>query len=83
MPVDSLGVKAVDDYTLEVTLEAPTAYFLDLVAFPTFYPVRKDIVDQYGDSWSLKAETYIGNGPFVTTEINQDESIIMVKNTNY
>lgn len=83
MPVDSLGVKAIDDYTLEVTLEAPTAYFLDLTAFTTFYPVRKDIIEQYGDAWSLKAETYIGNGPFMAKEINQDESIIMVKNTNY
>ena len=83
MPVDSLGIKAIDDYTLEVILEAPTAYFLDLVAFTTFYPVRKDIIDQYGDTWSLNAATYIGNGPFVAKEINQDESIIMVKNTNY
>ena len=83
IPVDSLGIKAIDDYTLEVTLEAPTAYFLDLVAFTTFYPVRKDIIEKYGDSWSLNVESYIGNGPFVTTEINQDESIIMVKNTNY
>ncbi|WP_295162966.1 peptide ABC transporter substrate-binding protein [uncultured Brachyspira sp.] len=83
MPVDSLGVKAADDYTLEVILEAPTAYFLDLVAFTTFYPIRKDIIDKYGDTWSLKAETYIGNGPFKALEINQDESIIMVKNTNY
>lgn len=60
MPVDSLGVKAIDDHTLEVTLEAPTAYFLDLAAFTTFYPVRKDIIEQYGDTWSLNAETYIG-----------------------
>ncbi|WP_295157715.1 peptide ABC transporter substrate-binding protein [uncultured Brachyspira sp.] len=83
MPVDSLGIKALDDYTLEVILEAPTAYFLDLAAFTTFYPVRKDIVDEYGDSWSLNANTYIGNGPFRVIEINQDESIIMIKNTNY
>ena len=83
LPVESLGIKAIDDYTLEVVLEAPTAYFLDLVAFPTFYPVRRDIIEQFGDTWSLNPETYIGNGPFVTSEINQDESIIMVKNTNY
>lgn len=83
LPIESLGIKALDDYTLEVVLEAPTAYFLDLAAFPTFYPVRRDIVEQYGDAWSLNAETYIGNGPFATIEINPDESIIMVKNTNY
>ena len=83
LPVESLGINAIDDYTLEVVLEAPTAYFLDLVAFPTFYPVRRDIIEEYGDNWSLNPQTYIGNGPFVTSEINQDESIIMIKNTNY
>ena len=83
LPVESLGIKAIDDYTLEVILEAPTAYFLDLVAFPTFYPVRRDIIEEFGDAWSLNAKTYIGNGPFITSEINQDESIIMIKNTNY
>ena len=83
LPLESLGIKAIDDYTLEVILEAPTAYFLDLTAFPTFYPIRKDIIEQYGNTWSLNPETYIGNGPFVATEINQDESIIMIKNTNY
>ena len=83
LPLESLGIKAIDDYTLEVILEAPTAYFLDLTAFPTFYPIRKDIIEQYGNTWSLNPETYIGNGPFITSEINQDESIIMIKNTNY
>ena len=57
LPVESLGIKAIDDYTLEVVLEAPTAYFLDLVAFPTFYPVRRDIIEEYGDTWSLNPET--------------------------
>lgn len=59
MPVDSLGVKALDDHTLVVELEAPTAYFLEVAAFPTFAPLRKDIIEQYGDSWTLKPETYI------------------------
>lgn len=83
MPVDSLGVKALDDHTLVVELEAPTAYFLEVAAFPTFAPLRKDIIEQYGDSWTLKPETYIGNGPYVMSERNIDENIIMVKNPNY
>ncbi len=83
MPVDSLGVKALDDHTLVVELEAPTAYFLEVAAFPTFSPLRKDIIEQYGDSWTLKPETYIGNGPYVMSERNIDENIIMVKNPNY
>ncbi|MBW5409561.1 peptide ABC transporter substrate-binding protein, partial [Brachyspira hampsonii] len=83
MPVDSLGVKAIDDHTLVVELEAPTAYFLEVAAFPTFAPLRKDIIEQYGDNWTLKPETYIGNGPYVMSERNIDENIIMVKNPNY
>ena len=83
MPVDSLGVKALDDHTLVVELEAPTAYFLEVAAFPTFAPLRKDIIEQYGDSWTLKPETYIGNGPYIMSERNIDKNIIMVKNPNY
>ena len=83
MPKESLGIKAIDDYTLEVTLEAPTAYFLELLSFPTFYPLRKDIIEQYGDKWTLNADTYVGNGAFKLIERNRDESLVMVKNTNY
>ncbi|KLI38690.1 peptide ABC transporter substrate-binding protein [Brachyspira hyodysenteriae] len=83
MPKESLGIKAIDDYTLEVQLEAPTAYFLELLTFPTFYPLRKDIIEQYGDEWTLNADTYIGNGAFKLIERNRDESLVMVKNTNY
>ena len=83
MPVDTLGIKAIDDHTLVVELEAPTAYFLEVIAFPTFAPLRKDIIDQYGDKWTLSPDTYIGNGPYIMSERNIDENIIMVKNTNY
>lgn len=82
-PTSELGVKALDDYTLEVTLDSPTGYFLDILTYPIFSPVRKDIVEKNGDKWTLKPETYIGNGPFVMTERAQDSKIVMVKNTNY
>ena len=81
--LDALGIRAIDDYTLEVILEKPTAYYLELTAFPTFYPVREDIIEQYGNQWTMKPETYIGNGPYVMKERNIDSDIIMVKNTNY
>ena len=83
LPVESLGIKAVDDHTLVVELEAPTAYFLEVIAFPTFAPLRKDIIEKYGDKWTLSPETYIGNGPYVMAERNIDENIIMVKNDKY
>ncbi len=60
MALDTLGIKAIDDYTLEVTLEKPTAYFLELTAFPTFYPVKKYIIEQYGEAWTMNPESYIG-----------------------
>ena len=83
LSVEELGVKAIDDYTLEITLEAPTGYFLDILTYPIFSPVRKDIIEKYGDKWSLSPESYIGNGTFIMTERNPDEKIVVVKNTNY
>ena len=81
--IEELGVKAIDDYTFEVELNSPTAYFLELAAYPPFYPVREDIINKYGDEWTLKPESYIGNGAFKMTEINFDKSIILERNTNY
>ena len=83
MPMSELGVKAIDDKTLEVTLEAPTPYFLELMAYAVYYPLRKDIVEGNADKWSLKPETYIGNGPYKLVERKLDEKLIMAKNENY
>ena len=83
LPLEQLGVKAIDDASLEIALEAPTGYFLDILTYPIFAPVRKDIIEKYGDEWSLNPESYIGNGAFIMTERNPDEKIVMIKNTNY
>lgn len=83
MDKSNLGVKALDEKTLEVTLKAPTAYFLELTAFPTLFPVRKDIVEANPDSWTRDASTYIGNGPFIMKERRIDDRLILEKNTNY
>lgn len=83
MPVESLGVKAIDDNTLEVTLEAPTPYFDQLMAYPVYFPLRRDIVEANPDTWTMSADTYIGNGPFKMTEREIDSRIVMEVNTNY
>lgn len=83
MPVESLGVKAIDDNTLEVTLEAPTPYFDQLMAYPVYFPLRKDIIEANPDTWTMSADTYIGNGPFKMTEREIDSKIVMEVNTNY
>ena len=78
-----VGVKALNRTTLQVTLEAPTPYFIDLTNFPTYFPVRKDIVQKYGDKWATDPKTYIGNGPFKMTKWVHNSYIELEKNNNY
>ena len=77
-----LGVKAIDDRTLQVTLENATPYFLSLTAFPAYFPLREDIVKD-NSSWAIDAKTYIGNGPFKIKTWNPKENIVLVPNDNY
>jgi oligopeptide transport system substrate-binding protein len=81
--VEDLGVKAIDDKTLEVTLEGPCAYFLQLTSFPTLYPLREDIITANPEGWTQDPKTYIGNGPFKMKEWVHDSNITLVKNENY
>ncbi|VBB08986.1 Hypothetical protein LUCI_4272 [Lucifera butyrica] len=81
--VDQVGVKALDDHTLEVTLEKPTAYFLSLVAFHAFYPVPPKTVAASPDKWSTEAKTLIGNGPFKITNWVHSGQLVFVKNDQY
>lgn len=78
----NVAVKAVNDKTLEVTLVAPTPYFLGLTAFPTLMPVSKKVAEKTAD-WHAKADTYVSNGPFKLTEWKRKDSLTMVKNTAY
>ena len=80
---DQVGVKAIDDQTLEVKLAAPTPYFLELCAFYTYYPVNAKLQEEKGADWSHDGSTFVSNGPFVVTEWNHDESVVTVKNDNY
>ena len=78
-----LGVEAIDDYTLEIILDMPLTYFLEILSYPTFYPLREDIIKQYENDWTEKAETFIGNGPFKVVERKINNVIIMEKNEFY
>lgn len=62
-----LGVKALDDKTLEITLEAATPYFLQALTHYTAYPIRKDLIEQFGDQWT-QPENFVGNGPYKLVE---------------
>ncbi|MDE5977327.1 MAG: peptide ABC transporter substrate-binding protein, partial [Turicibacter sp.] len=82
--IDKLGFKALDDYTLEVTLETPTPYFLSLMAFPSFYPVNEAFVNEVTvDKFGTSVDTFIYNGPFLFTEWKISKSHYWTKNELY
>ncbi|WP_459129579.1 peptide ABC transporter substrate-binding protein [Guggenheimella bovis] len=81
--VEGVGVKAIDDKTLEVKLIAPTPYFLSLTAFPTYFPVREDIVSANPEKWSLDPKTHVSNGPFKLDEWAHNDVLRIVKNDEY
>lgn len=80
---DQVGIKAVNDHTLEVTLEKPTAYFLGLAAFHAFYPVNQKNVTANADKWATDVNTLIGNGPFKISNWAHSSKIEFVKNDQY
>ncbi|MGL5981748.1 MAG: peptide ABC transporter substrate-binding protein [Cetobacterium sp.] len=77
-----LGVQALDDRTLQITLENSTPYFLSLTTMPVYVPLREDIV-KGNSAWAIDAKTYIGNGPFKVGEWSPKESITLVPNEYY
>lgn len=79
---DDVAVKALDDKTLEVTLEAPTAYFLELTAFYTYFPVNKNVAESNPD-WAKDPSTYVSNGPFKLVEWKHNDQVILEKNPDY
>ena len=80
--VKALGVKAVDAKTVEVTLEAPTPYFIALTSFPTLNVVDKKVVEANKD-WAAKAETYVSAGPYKLVNWEHKKQLDLVKNENY
>ncbi len=81
--VEDVAVKALDDKTLEVTLNAPTPYFLNLTSFYTYMPARKDVVEKDPEGWAKNPELAVSNGPFKLAEYSTGDKIVLVKNENY
>ncbi|WP_429664916.1 peptide ABC transporter substrate-binding protein [Bacillus gobiensis] len=59
-----LGIKAIDDKTLEITLEKPVPFIESLLAFPTFYPQNQKFIEEKGDNYAKNAENLVYNGPY-------------------
>ena len=79
---DTLGIKAIDDKTLEVVLSYDCPYFEEIMAFPATFPVRQDMVDG-NEQWTYDPATYIGNGPYKMAEWSHNAYILAEKNENY
>ena len=80
---EEVGIKVIDDYTLEVTLENPTSYFLQLCAFTTYVPLREDIVSANPEGWATTPETYVSNGAFKLVQWDMKDQLVFEKNENY
>ena len=65
--LDAMGVKAVDDKTLEVTTTTRVSFFDELMSFPCFYPINEKFCEKQGDKYGKSAKTILGNGAFTMT----------------
>ena len=84
MDKSELGVTAVDDYTLQVELEAPVSYFESLMYFPTFYPVNEEFYNSVGDTFATSPETTLSNGAFILDSYEPAATEIhLTKNPDY
>lgn len=79
----TLGVEAVDEHTLVVTLHTPCPYFEEIMAFPALMPVRQDMIEAGGDQWTFSIDTYVGNGPYKMESWEHGANIRIVKSETY
>jgi oligopeptide transport system substrate-binding protein len=82
-PVSALGVQVPDEKTLVVQLKYPTPYFLELVAFPTFYPVNQAIAEKNSEWADGAGPDYVSNGPFSLKKWEHESEIVAVANPLY
>lgn len=80
--VDTLGVRAIDDLTFEVTLSAPLPYFPQMTTHATTFPAPRSVIEEHGDDWA-KPENIVSNGAYVLTEHLPGERSVRERNKMY
>jgi len=80
--LDAIGVKAVDDYTVEFTLEQPAGYFPAIAGMWVNRPVPQATIEEYGDKWT-EAGNIVTNGPYMLAEWAHESSMVFIKNPKY
>ena len=80
---EDVGVKALDDKTLEITLTSPTPYFVKKLSNVCFYPVRLDVIDKGSETYATSIAEQVYSGPFTISEWVKENSMVLVKNPDY
>ena len=81
--LDTLGVKALDEKTLEITLSYPVPSFLEMMPGTVYYPQRQDIVEQYGEQYGSEPEYTVFNGAYNMDSWTHNSSIKLTKRADY
>ncbi|HHW18287.1 MAG TPA: hypothetical protein GXX30_05245 [Firmicutes bacterium] len=81
--MDKMGVKAVDDLTLEVELVAKNNIFISLTAFPTYFPLNQKAHEKWGDKYATEKDKMLFCGPFVIDKWEHGSKMVLKKNPNY
>lgn len=80
---DNVGVKAIDDYTFQVTLNRRVNYFDKLMVFPIFYPQNEVFVNANLETYGTNKDAILYNGPFTISEWKMEDTFTFTKNPNY
>ncbi|AFQ15748.1 peptide ABC transporter substrate-binding protein [Bacillus thuringiensis] len=83
MSLDELGVTVINDYKLEVELEQPIPYFLQLLALPIYLPQHESFLKEQGNNYALEPSNLIYNGPFVLEKWKHEQEFQLKKNATY
>jgi oligopeptide transport system substrate-binding protein len=82
VPLEEVGIRAIDSQTLRVNLERPIPYFLSLLASPPFFPVHERL-DRQNSQWACDAAHFVGNGPFTLRAWKHQNHLVVEKNETY
>lgn len=80
---EKVGIKALDEKTLEVKLLRPTPFFLSLTSFATYLPAQKAAVEKYGDEFASAPDKMVYSGPFVIELWEKEQRLYLAKNQDY
>lgn len=80
---NKVGVKAIDNNTLEVKLKAANPIFVSKLQHSTFFPSRKDMIEEHGGKYASEADLVPSCGPFKVTEWQHESKVVLEKNSNY